>query len=130
MPESTLPGHESATIPASEAAKFLVDQWSQSGFNVSASASAMIEALIPYTDVKTLAGKLLNAEPKANKPDVSGDAAVNAKGSAPILDAAHAASSLLLAPKPEVAAVATHVPVKRTVCGLCGKVHLENSRCS
>ena len=125
MSESTFPGHEKATINVEQAAKFLVDQWALSGFDVGSSSAQLIKALIPHASVKDLASAL-----SAPDPD-SAPAAAAVKP--PLHDAAHAASSLLLSPRPDTTAapVAVIQPgVKRTVCKFCGKVHIENSRCA
>ena len=102
MPESEIPAHEHATIPATEAAKFLVNEWSSLGFDVASSADCLIDALRPYASpaVSPAPSAPVAAEPEPNHRKLS---------------------ALSLTPAPVPAAPVSQSPVfPRRLCALCG----------
>ena len=98
MSESEIP----AIVPADVAAKLMVEHWAQHGFDVAASATAMIEALLPYAEITDFT------------PDQENETGTQTP------QAAHSFSQLVLTPTPRPAPVIAPIFAKQVSCKLCG----------
>ena len=96
MSESEIP----AIVPADVAAKLMVEHWAQHGFDVAASATAMIEAMLPYADFTPSQ----EIETGTQTPS----------------QAAHSFSQLVLTPSPRPAPAIAPIFAKQVSCKLCG----------
>jgi hypothetical protein len=102
--ESQIPAHEKAAVPADTAAELLVESWASLGFDVRASADALIEALLPF----------------ASPPEQAQAAPEQAQAAPEQAQAAHSFSQLVLTPSPKQPPAQASTPAKQAACKLCG----------